>query len=42
VWPVVVVVGDVVDDETLELALVPYDGAVEEFPSDRSDSTLSV
>jgi len=35
-----VVVSDVVGDEAFELALVPGDGAVEEFSSDRSDPTL--
>ncbi len=36
-----VVVVDVVDDEALELSLVPDDGAVEEFSSDRADPSLS-
>jgi hypothetical protein len=31
VWPVGVVVVDVVDDETFELMLVPDDGAVEQL-----------
>jgi hypothetical protein len=34
VWPVLVVVSDVVDDESFELAVVPDDGAVEELASD--------
>ena len=38
---VLVVVSDVADNTTLELALVPDDGAVEELASDRSDPTLS-
>ena len=37
VWAVGVVVVDVVDDEALDLLLVPDDGAVEEFSSDRAD-----
>ena len=40
VGPVLVVVGDVVDDEPFELAVVPDDGAVEELSSDRSDPTF--
>jgi len=36
-----VVVRDVVDDETFELLVVPDDGAVEELSPDRSDPTLS-
>ena len=39
--PVLVVVSDVVDDETFELSLVPDDGAVEQLAPDRSDPTLS-
>ena len=39
--PVLAVVGDVVDDESFELSLVPDDGAVEQLASDRSDLTLS-
>ena len=35
-----VVVGDVVDDDAFELATVPDDGAVEEFSADRSDPSL--
>ena len=37
VGSVLVVVPYVVDDESLELSLVPDDGAVEEFAADRSD-----
>ena len=33
---------DVVDDETLELVLVPDDGAVEELAAYRSDPALGV
>ncbi len=33
----IVVVGDVVDDEALELFAVPDDGAIEQFAADRSD-----
>ena len=40
VWPVLVVVLDVVDDESLELAAVPDDGAVEKLSADRSDPAL--
>ena len=39
--PVAVVVGDVVDDKMLELAVVPDDGAVEEFSSDGADPSFS-
>ena len=35
-----VVVGDVAGDESFELLLVPDDGAVEEFSSDRSDPSF--
>ena len=35
-----VVVFDVVADESFELAVVPDDGAVEEFSADRSDPAL--
>ena len=41
VRPVLVVVPDEVDDEALELAAVPDDGAVEEFSSDRADPAFS-
>jgi hypothetical protein len=41
VWPVGVVVVDVVDDEAFELMLVPDDGAVEEFAAQRSDPAFS-
>jgi hypothetical protein len=37
VWPVLVVVVDVVADEALQLVLVPDNGAVEEFTADGSD-----
>jgi hypothetical protein len=36
-----VVVLDVVDDELLQLVLVPDDGAVEELAADRSDPSFS-
>ena len=36
-WPVGVVVVDVVDDELFGLLLVPDDGAVEEFSADGAD-----
>jgi hypothetical protein len=41
VWPVSVVVVDVVDYEAFELALVPDDGPVEEFTTRRADPTIS-
>ena len=39
-WPVFVVVGDVVGDEAFELRTVPDDGAVEEFAAYRADPPL--
>ena len=36
-----VVVGDVVDDEAFELFLVPDDGPVEEFTADRANPSFS-
>ncbi len=36
-WPVLVVVVDVVDDETLELGLVPDDRSVEELAAQGAD-----
>ena len=39
-WPVLVVVADVVAHEAVELTSVPDDGAVEEFASDGSDPAL--
>jgi hypothetical protein len=41
VWPVGVVVVDVVDDEAFELMLVPDDGAVEELAAQGSDPAFS-
>ncbi len=41
VGSVAVVVLDVVDDEKLQLVLVPDDGAVEELGADRSDPLSS-
>jgi hypothetical protein len=40
-WPVGVVVLDVVDDEALELMLVPDDGAVEKLAAKGSDPAFS-
>ena len=40
VWPVLVVVRDVVADEAFELAVVPDDGSVEELAADRSDPSF--
>jgi hypothetical protein len=40
-WPVGVVVLDVVDDEAFELMLVPDDGAVEELAAEGSDPAFS-
>ena len=39
--PVLVVVPDVVDDEAFELAAVPDDGVIEEFSTDRADTSFS-
>jgi hypothetical protein len=39
-WPVGVVVVDVVDHEAFELMLVPDDGAVEELAAQSSDPAL--
>jgi hypothetical protein len=41
VWPVGVVVVDVVDDEAFELMLVPDDGAIEELAAQCSDPAFS-
>ena len=40
-WSVGVVVVDVVDDDSLELALVPDDGSVEEVSAQGSDPAFS-
>ncbi len=41
VWPMAVVVGDVVDDEAFELTVVPDDGAVEQLTSQGADPSFS-
>jgi hypothetical protein len=40
VWPLVVVVIDVVDDEALDLLLVPDDGPVEQLMARRAGSSV--
>jgi hypothetical protein len=41
-WPVSVVVVDVVNDEPLELSPIPDDGAIEQFAAQSADPTFRV